>query len=35
MALMDVRCLVTANQAMNYLTTGTPPGRTGNYASQP
>ena len=31
MALMDVAVSVTANQAMNYLTTGTPPGRTGNY----
>ncbi len=31
MALLDVAVSVTANQAMNYLTTGTPPGRTGNY----
>ncbi len=31
MALMDVAVSVTANQAMNYLATGTPPGRTGNY----
>ena len=31
MALMDVAVAVTANQAMNYLATGTPPGRTGNY----
>ena len=30
MALLDVAVSVTANQAMNYLTTGTPPGRTGN-----
>ena len=31
MALMDCAVAVTANQAMNYLATGTPPGRTGNY----
>ena len=31
MALFDVAVSVTANQAMNYLSTGTPPGRTGNY----
>lgn len=31
MALLDVAVAVTANQAMNYLSTGTPPGRTGNY----
>lgn len=31
MALMDVAVSVTANQGMNYLSTGTPPGRTGNY----
>ena len=31
MALLDVAVSVTANQAMNYLTTGTPPARTGNY----
>ncbi len=31
MALLDVAVSVTANQAMNYLATGTPPGRTGNY----
>ncbi|MCG7494083.1 CaiB/BaiF CoA-transferase family protein [Thalassobius sp. Cn5-15] len=31
MALMDVAVSVTANQAMNYLSTGNPPGRTGNY----
>jgi crotonobetainyl-CoA:carnitine CoA-transferase CaiB-like acyl-CoA transferase len=30
MALLDVAVSVTANQAMNYLSTGTPPGRTGN-----
>lgn len=30
MALLDVAVSVTANQAMNYLATGTPPGRTGN-----
>src|SRR6056297_3658220 len=30
MALLDVAVSVTANQAMNYLTTGTPPGRMGN-----
>ncbi|RVT83178.1 CoA transferase [Rhodobacteraceae bacterium CCMM004] len=30
LALMDVAVAVTANQAMNYLTTGTPPGRIGN-----
>lgn len=31
MALLDVAVAVTANQAMNYLSTGTPPTRTGNY----
>lgn len=31
MALLDVAVSVTANQAMNYLATGTPPARTGNY----
>ncbi|WP_146588399.1 CaiB/BaiF CoA transferase family protein [Puniceibacterium confluentis] len=31
MALLDVAVSVTANQAMNYLATGTPPGRIGNY----
>ena len=31
MALLDVAVAVTANQALNYLTTGTPPARTGNY----
>ncbi|CUH64568.1 Succinyl-CoA:(R)-benzylsuccinate CoA-transferase subunit BbsF [Thalassovita gelatinovora] len=31
MALLDVAVAVTANQGMNYLSTGTPPGRTGNY----
>lgn len=31
MALLDVAVSVTANQAMNYLATGTAPGRTGNY----
>ncbi|SPF79723.1 CaiB/BaiF CoA transferase family protein [Pseudoprimorskyibacter insulae] len=31
MALLDCAVSVTANQAMNYLSTGTPPGRTGNY----
>ena len=31
MALLDVAVSVTANQAMNYLATGTPPGRTGNF----
>lgn len=30
MALLDVAVSVTANQAMNYLTTGVAPGRTGN-----
>ena len=30
MSLLDVAVAVTANQAMNYLTTGTPPGRMGN-----
>jgi crotonobetainyl-CoA:carnitine CoA-transferase CaiB-like acyl-CoA transferase len=30
MALLDVAASVTANQAMNHLTTGTPPGRMGN-----
>lgn len=31
MALLDTAVSVTANQAMNYLATGTPPGRTGNH----
>jgi crotonobetainyl-CoA:carnitine CoA-transferase CaiB-like acyl-CoA transferase len=31
MALLDVAVSVTANQSMNYLATGTPPARTGNY----
>ena len=31
MALLDCAVSITANQAMNYLATGTPPGRTGNY----
>ena len=31
MALLDCAVAATANQAMNYLATGTPPGRTGNY----
>ena len=31
MALMDCAVSITANQAMNFLATGTPPGRTGNY----
>ncbi len=31
MALLDCAVAVTANQALNYLCTGTPPGRTGNY----
>ena len=30
MALMDVATAITANQAMNYLSTGTPPARMGN-----
>ncbi|MGC9420411.1 MAG: CaiB/BaiF CoA transferase family protein [Rhodovulum sp.] len=30
MALFDVATAITANQAMNYLTTGTPPTRMGN-----
>ena len=30
MALMDVAASIMANQAMNYLTTGTPPGKMGN-----
>ncbi|MHC0052278.1 CaiB/BaiF CoA transferase family protein [Actibacterium sp. D379-3] len=30
MALLDVATAITANQAMNYLTTGTPPTRMGN-----
>ena len=30
MSLLDVAVSVTANQAMNYLVTGTPPGRMGN-----
>ncbi|EAQ01650.1 Putative acyl-CoA transferase/carnitine dehydratase [Pseudooceanicola batsensis HTCC2597] len=31
MSLLDCAVSVTANQAMNYLSTGTPPARTGNY----
>ncbi|MGH1356455.1 MAG: CaiB/BaiF CoA transferase family protein [Thalassovita sp.] len=31
MALLDCAVAATANQSMNYLSTGTPPGRTGNY----
>ncbi len=31
MALMDSAVSVMANQAMNYLATGTPPGRLGNF----
>lgn len=31
MSLLDCAVAVTANQAMNYLATGTPPARTGNY----
>src|SRR6056297_2373204 len=31
MALLDVAVSITANQAMNYLSTGTPPGRLGNF----
>mgnify|MGYP006277171743 CR=1 FL=1 len=31
MALMDCAVAATANQAMNYLSTGTPPGRIGNF----
>jgi crotonobetainyl-CoA:carnitine CoA-transferase CaiB-like acyl-CoA transferase len=31
MALLDVAVAMNANQAMNYLSTGTPPERTGNY----
>lgn len=31
MALLDVAVAVTANQGMNYLSTGIAPGRTGNY----
>jgi len=31
MALLDVAVSVTANQAMNYLSTGTAPGRLGNF----
>ncbi len=31
MALMDVAVAVTANQAMNYLSTDMPPGRLGNF----
>jgi len=31
MALLDCAVSVTANQAMNYLSTGTPPVRTGNW----
>ena len=30
MSLLDVATAITANQAMNYLTTGVPPGRLGN-----
>ena len=30
MALLDVATAITANQAMNYLSTGRPPGRLGN-----
>jgi crotonobetainyl-CoA:carnitine CoA-transferase CaiB-like acyl-CoA transferase len=30
LSLLDVATAITANQAMNYLTTGTPPGRMGN-----
>jgi crotonobetainyl-CoA:carnitine CoA-transferase CaiB-like acyl-CoA transferase len=30
MALLDVATAVTANQAMSYLSTGTPPGQSGN-----
>jgi len=30
MSLLDVATSIMANQAMNYLTTGTPPGRMGN-----
>lgn len=31
MALLDCAVAAMANQSMNYLATGTPPGRTGNY----
>jgi len=31
MALLDCAVAATANQAMNYLATGVPPGRTGNH----
>ena len=31
MALMDCAVSAMANQSLNYLATGTPPGRTGNY----
>ncbi|MGH1412074.1 MAG: CaiB/BaiF CoA transferase family protein [Pelagimonas sp.] len=31
MALLDCAVSAMANQSMNYLSTGTPPGRTGNY----
>ncbi len=31
MALLDCAVAATANQAMNYLATGRPPGRTGNF----
>lgn len=31
MALLDCAVAAMANQTMNYLSTGTPPGRTGNY----
>ncbi|ETW10745.1 L-carnitine dehydratase/bile acid-inducible protein F [Roseivivax marinus] len=31
MALLDCAVAATANQSLNYLSTGTPPGRTGNF----
>lgn len=31
MSLLDAAVAITANQAMNYLATGTPPGRLGNF----
>ncbi|MEO1138495.1 MAG: CaiB/BaiF CoA-transferase family protein [Pseudomonadota bacterium] len=31
MALLDAAIAITANQAMNHLATGTPPGRLGNF----
>ena len=31
LGLLDVAVAMTANQAMNYLVSGTPPGRTGNW----